>query len=98
MRQKTPTRKNGKIPKIICGIIATISIVGVCFFEFSSFWFWTSWEIIAAALVAIGCIGEWIMFLKPAKKGGESDHRHRELQFITAVAIGVAMEFFALSH
>jgi hypothetical protein len=96
--QKIQTAIKSKIPKMICGILATISIVVIGFILLPSFWFWVCWEIAAAGLVAVGCGGEWYMFLNPAKDGHETPHRRRELQFITAVAIGVIMEFFALGH
>ena len=87
--------------KIICGIIATISIAVLGFFMLPSLWFWISWEVLAAGLVAVGCASEWYLFLKPSKEGDEAHklhHRRRELQSVTAVAIGVLMEFLALSH
>jgi hypothetical protein len=90
-----------KIPKMICGIIATISIVVVGFFSLSAFWFWTCLEITAGGLVAGGCWGEWYLFKNPPDEGDESQkllHRRKELQCIIAVAIGVTVEFAALSH
>jgi len=87
-----------KIPKAIWAIIVTISITVFCFFALPSFWFWTCWEILAAGMVAVGCGGEWYLFLNPAKEGQERAHRRRELQFITGIALGVAMEFLALAH
>src|SRR6266481_3508304 len=93
---QTATKSN--TAKIICGILATISIVGVGFVLYPSFWFWVCWEIVAAGLVSVGCGGEWFMFQNPAKEGMELQHRRREMQFITSVAIGVFMEFFALGH
>src|SRR5437867_1852433 len=89
---------SSKIPKIISGILATISLAVTGFVLLPSFWFWVCWEIAAAGLVALGCIGEWYMFCNPAKEGHELHHRRREMQFITAVAIGVFMEFLALGH
>lgn len=38
------------------------------------------------------------MFKTAAKPGHEDHHRHRELQFILAVAIGVTMELIGLGH
>lgn len=96
--KKIQTAIKSTSPKIICGIIATISIAVLGFLMLSSSWFWISWEVVAAGLVAIGCAGEWYLFLNPAKDGHELHHRRRELQFVTAVALGVLMEFFALSH
>jgi len=86
------------VKKFATSLGLAIIIAAVLSFKLSSFWFWTCWEVLAAGAVAIGCFGEWYMFLHPAKKGHEFPHRRRELQFITAVAIGVAMEFFALFH
>lgn len=87
-----------KIPKIICGVFATISIAVLAFLALPSLWFWVCWEIIAAALVAVGCGGEWYLFQNAAKEGHESLRRRRELQFIAVVAIGVTLEFIALIH
>ena len=38
--QKVQTRNNAIVPKMICGIIATISIVVIGFLSLSAFWFW----------------------------------------------------------
>lgn len=86
---------------MICGIIATISIAVLGFFSLPTLWFWISWEILAGGLVAVGCVGEWILFRNPAEERNKlqkEHHRRRELQCITAVAIGVVMEFVALAH
>lgn len=99
--QKMQTRKRANIPKMICGITAAISIVVVGFFSLSAFWFWTCLEIIAGGLVAGGCWGEWYLFKNPPDEGDESQNskrRRKELQCIIAVAIGVTVEFAALSH
>jgi len=92
------TRNNATTKKMISGIIATISIIVIGAFAFSSFWFWTSLEIIAGLMVAVGCWGEWNLFKNPAQGGHESAHRRKELQYILAVAIGVTIEFCALLH
>ncbi len=99
--QKTQTKKKATIPKIVCGIIATISIVVIGVFSLSPFWFWTSLEIVAGLLVAGGCWGEWYLFKNPADEGDESAkhlHHSREVRCIIAVAIGVTVEFVALAH
>lgn len=96
--QKKQTEMKVKMPKMICGIIATISIVVIGFFLLSTFWFWTCLEIIGGFLVAVGCIGEWYLFGHPAKAGHELSHRRSELQYIVAVAVGVSMEFLAILH
>lgn len=95
------TGNKTKTPKIICGIIATISMTVIGFFSLSAFWFWTGVEIISGLLVAGGCWGEWYLFKNPPDEGDESQklhHRGTELQCIIAVAIGVTMELLALSH
>lgn len=50
--------------------------------------------------VAIGCAGEWYLHHHPTgRKKQERDAHHKlESRFIGAVALGVAMEFFALGH
>ena len=83
---------------MVWGILTTILIVVVGRLVLRPIWFWVSWEILAAGLVALGCAGEWYLFKNPAKRGQAPEHRRRELQFITAVAVGVCMEFFALAH
>jgi hypothetical protein len=101
MCQKTPTRKTSIIPNIICITIATFAIAVIGYFSLSPFWFWICWVFVGAGLVAIGCIGEWYLFINPAPESDEclkSHHRRREFQFITAVAIGVTMDFIGLFH
>lgn len=49
-------------------------------------------------MVAIGCFGEWYLFKYPATLGHETQHRARELLLIMLVAVGVTMEFLALTH
>jgi hypothetical protein len=83
---------------LIFTVVATISITVFGRLVLSPFWFWVYWEVFASALVAIGCGGEWYLFINPAKEGHEAQHRRKEFQFITAVAIGVFMEFLALGH
>lgn len=76
-----------------------ISLIG--YWSLSSFWFWTALEVFGGAAVAIGCIGELFLFVNPADENDElkkAHHRRRELQCITAVAIGVTVEFIALFH
>ncbi|MGD0252432.1 MAG: hypothetical protein ABSC01_07010 [Verrucomicrobiota bacterium] len=99
--QKIQTNATAKNAKIACGIIATISVILIGHFLLSSFWFWTSLEITAGALVAGGCWGEWYLFNNPPDEGDalhKSRHRRKELQCIIAVAIGVSVEFLALFH
>lgn len=83
---------------MICGILATTSIAFACWWLLPSVLFWIGWEIAAALLVAVGCVGEWHMIKNPAQAGHEDQHRKRELQFIAAVAVGVSMELFAIPH
>src|SRR5947207_16024411 len=90
--------KISKIPKTIWGIMAAILAVISGWVLLSSLWFWICWEISAAALVAIGCFGEWYLFKTIPKPEEELHHRKRELQFILVVAIGVAMELMALPN
>src|SRR5437867_12703194 len=92
------TSKISKIPKTIWGIMAAILAARIGFVFLISVWFWICWEIFAGALVAVGCFGEWYLLKTPAKRGEEDHHKTRELQFILVVAIGVTMEFLALSH
>ena len=90
-----------KIPKIISGIVATIVLISLGDFILSPFWFWVSLEIIAAALVAIGCSGEWWLHHLPAgrKKKEKDEHHKLESRFMKAmVALGVIIELFALGH
>lgn len=89
-----------KIPKIISRIIATIAIISAGFFLLSSFWFWVLFEILAALLVAGGCGGEWWLHHHPAgrRKNEKDEHHKLESRFIAMVALGVAMEVFALGN
>jgi hypothetical protein len=96
--QKQQTKKSSKIPKIISGILAIISIISIGFCVLPTALFWISWESLAAILVAFGCIGEWWLFIHPSAESNNTAHRRKELQYITAVAVGVTMEVFALAH
>jgi hypothetical protein len=87
-----------KPAKIVSGILVAISIAVIGFFALSRFWFWVAWEVLAAALVAVGCGGEWWLFIHPSSDDNSVAHRRRELQCISIVAIGVAMELLALFH
>jgi hypothetical protein len=101
MCQNTPNKIIDKIPKIICGSIIAIFIAVVGYASLSSFWFWTALEVFGGASVAVGCVGELYLFANPADENDElqkAHHRHRELQCIMAVAIGVTVEFIALFH
>jgi len=90
--------KISRIPNIIWPPVAIISISVIFRVSLSSRWFWVCWEVGSGALVAVGCIGELILFQKPAKPGDEEHHRGQELQFICMVAFGVTMELFSLFH
>jgi hypothetical protein len=92
--------KKSKLPKIISGIAVTISTIALGWIFISRFWFWVSLEIIAAALVAVGCSGEWWVHHHPAgRKKKERDERHQiESRFIAMVSAGVIMELFVLGH
>lgn len=90
--------KISRIPKTIWGILAAISTAVFGFILLSSVWFWICWEVVASALVAIGCFGEWYLFKTPATPSDEDCHRGKELHFILVVAIGVAMELIGLSR
>jgi hypothetical protein len=92
--------KKSKTPKIISGIIATISLIVALFVFLSPFWFWVSFEIIAAVLVAVGCFGEWWLHHHPAglERRAKDIHHSLESKIIGMVAIGVFMELFALGH
>jgi hypothetical protein len=92
--------KKSKIPKIISGIVATFVLIALAWIALSPFWFWVSFEILAALLVASGCSGEWWLHHHPAgKKRNEKDEHHKiESRFIAMVSVGVIMECFALGH
>ena len=91
---------NSRTPKIISGIIATISCISLAFFFLTEFWFWVSFELSAAAIVTIGCGGEWWLHHHPAgRKKKERDLHHSiESKFIGMVVIGLIMEFASLGH
>jgi hypothetical protein len=96
--QKMQISATSSTPRIIGGIILTISIAVLAFLALPSVWFWVCWEVAAAALVAGGCFGEWYLFKTAPKPGHEGEHRRRELQCILGVAIGVTMELIAIPH
>lgn len=89
-----------KLPKMISGILAAILIAIVSYLLLPPVWFWIGFEVVAALLVAVGCVGEWYLFHHPAgrEKREKEQHRKFEARFILAVAAGVTMEFFALAH
>jgi len=97
--QKILVRTMSKNTKVLSAIAATILTVLVAYCFLPTLWFWISWEIIGAILVAIGCVGEWHLVMKhvPAHDPDPNHHR-REVQFVTLVAIGVTMEFLGLMH
>lgn len=98
--QKKHIAMKSKIPKIICGIVAIISFILSAFAFLPSFWFWVSFEVLAALLVAFGCAGEWWLHHHPAgrKKKEKDEHHALESKFIGLVVIGVTMELFCLGH
>ncbi|HZR18429.1 MAG TPA: hypothetical protein VFE51_14140 [Verrucomicrobiae bacterium] len=87
-------------PKIVSVIFTPIASLFIVWLFVPSFWFWTGFEFIAAALVVIGCGGEWYLHHHPAgKKKTERDEHHKlESRFIASVVAGVFMELFALGH
>lgn len=89
-----------KTPKIISDIIATISCISLAFIFFTSFWFWISFEFLAATLVTFGCGGEWWLHHHPSgRKKKEKDLHHAlESKFIEMVVIGLIMELVSLGH
>jgi hypothetical protein len=89
-----------KIPKIISGIVCAISLIALGWLFLPLFWFWVSLEIVAAALVAIGCSGEWWLHHHPAgrEKIERDEHLKLESRFIAMVSYGVIIELFALGH
>jgi hypothetical protein len=91
---------NSKTPKIISGIVATMSLIALDFVLLPSFWFWVSLEFSAAVLVAYGCVGEWYLHHHPAgrKKVEKEAHHKQESRYILSVALGVTMELFLLGH
>jgi len=86
--------------KIISGIVVIISLIAVAFASVPSFWFWASLELLAALLVAYGCIGEWYLHHHPSgrAKREKDAHHKQESRYIFSVALGVAMEFFIVAH
>jgi hypothetical protein len=89
-----------KIPKIISGILAIILIVWFGYALLPPVRFWIGFEFAAAVLVAVGCVGELYLFHIPSGrlKREKDKHHHLESRFILAVAVGVTMELFALTH
>ena len=101
VEQKTHTSTKSNKAKTICGIIALSSALGVLFWLLPSSLFWT-WEALGALGVAYGCIGEWRLLIKGPIESKDPSELHRrhvlEIRYVSAVAIGVTMEFFALAH
>jgi len=62
------------------------------------FWFWVCWQISAAGLVTIGCVGEWHLFVRPPTKGEQDIHQRNTLRFISFAMIGACMQFIALVY
>lgn len=89
-----------KIPKIISGILAIMLIVWLGYALLPPARFWIAFEFVSAVLVAVGCVGELCLFHLPSGrlKREKEKHHHLESRFILAVAVGVTMELFALSH
>lgn len=90
--------------KMVCVILYAIvaAVVSVWILSFF-FGFWHSFEFVAAVCVAIGCMGELLLFINPPptenKKSPEyKRHRLKELLCISLVAIGVTLELVALNH
>lgn len=87
---------------MIWAAIATILVIAILLVLLPSFWFWVSWEVIAGAMVAIGCGFEWYLLGHEPEDGMDSlikqRHRKKEMQFALLVAMGVTMEFIALAH
>lgn len=79
--------------KAACAVTPII-LIAVAGFIFPRVWFWISWEILGGLLVAIGCIGEWVLL----SKREDAHHRWLEKKFAVAVAIGVTMDVIGLSH
>jgi cell division protein FtsW (lipid II flippase) len=82
-----------KIPAAI-----VIAVVACCWIFLPRIWFWLSWEVIAAGLVAFGCFGEWRIVRLPPEEEHKPENRSREKKYVLCVAVGVSMEFFALTH
>ncbi|MGO8837911.1 MAG: hypothetical protein ACLQAH_00895 [Limisphaerales bacterium] len=89
-----------KIPKIISGILAIMLIFWLGYALLPPARFWIAFEFVSAVLVAVGCVGELFLFHLPSGrlKREKEKHHHLESRFILAVAVGVTMELFALSH
>jgi hypothetical protein len=81
--------------KAACAVTPII-LVAVIGFIFPRVWFWISWELSGAVLVAVGCIGEWMLLYKKEEEG--ADHRRLEKTFAIVVAIGVTMDAIGLGH
>lgn len=82
----------------LCASAAAILLLLVCLIARTSFWFWVCWQIVAAGLVTVGCVGEWHLFLRPPKEGDQEVHQRKTLRFITFAAIGACMQFIALAY
>jgi hypothetical protein len=98
--QKLQIAKKKSIPKIISRILATVAVLVISWLYIRPFWFWTGFELLAGAAVAIGCAGEWYFHHHPAgKKKREKDEHHKvESRFIALVVVGVFMELVSLGH
>jgi hypothetical protein len=91
--KKSHISKMSSTMKAACAITPIILIAAVGFI-FPRVWFWISWEIFGSVLVAVGCIGEWVLLY--TKEGAE--HNRRERKFAIVVAIGVTMDAIGLGH
>jgi hypothetical protein len=79
--------------KAVCAVTPIILIAAVGFI-FPGVWFWISWEIVGAVLVAVGCVGEWVLLYK----NEDARHNWLEKKFAIVVAVGVTMDAIGLFH
>jgi hypothetical protein len=86
--------------KLLWTGVAAIAVVATIFlWRLSPQWFWVGWEIVAGAMLSVGCIGEWILISREKPKTPEEELKHRREKVCTIlVTAGVALEFLALFH
>jgi hypothetical protein len=78
-------------------VIISIALLASLGWFLKSDWFWFSWDIVGAVLVAAGCIAEWMLLYQE-----EPEHSDRnkllEKAWALVVAAGVTMDVFGLIY